>query len=382
MRKWKGIALLFVFVALASYGQAATGTEGAAFLDIPVGAGPAALGSAYSALAQDAYAPIYNPAGLGFVTNSQLSAQHLSYLESINYEYGSFVVPFSGKRLSENDPGLSNRRELPPAKSALGLSVQYLGSGNFAGTDPSGTSIGSYSAHYAAYSLAYGQKVFDRLSLGFSGKIIEAKLADVSALAYAADVGTMYEATDRLTLSATANNLGSKLRFTSQGDTLPLQFHLGGAYHWQKHCRATLEGVYSKTGLFSERVGAEWSPLEAISIRAGYRTDTTKELSPMAGLTAGIGIHVWSQELAYAWVPYGELGNTQYFSLVLQWGHSEEKRRNLIQFQSIKKHRSAQDSRGAGPNGDSSTLEVEQLIQLLDDEHEQVASSWPNDSQK
>src|SRR5664279_4218673 len=146
--------LVLCLVSMASSDlHASSGTEGAAFLDIPVGAGPAALGSAYSATATDAYAPIYNPAGLGFVGHPEIAAQHLSYLESIHYEFGSFVFP------------LGNRN------SALGTSVQYLGSGDIAATGPNnGESLGDFSVHYAAYSLAYGQKITDKLALGVTVK--------------------------------------------------------------------------------------------------------------------------------------------------------------------------------------------------------------------
>src|SRR5437870_4473282 len=95
---------------------AGSGTEGAAFLDIPVGAGPAAMGSAYTALASDAYAATYNPAGLGFLNSTQFSGQHLSYLDTLHYEYMSFAVPFH-------------------QGSALGGSIQYLGSGDVSGMD-------------------------------------------------------------------------------------------------------------------------------------------------------------------------------------------------------------------------------------------------------
>src|ERR1035438_1454710 len=78
--------------------QASSGTEGASFLDIPVGAGPAALGSAYSAMASDAYAPVWNPGGLGLVQTNQFAAQQLSYLETINYEFASFVHPLGNGR--------------------------------------------------------------------------------------------------------------------------------------------------------------------------------------------------------------------------------------------------------------------------------------------
>src|SRR5580692_10858378 len=99
--------------------QASSGTEGASFLDIPVGAGPAALGSAYSAMASDAYAPTWNPGGLGLVQNDEIAAQHLSYVDTLHYEYASYVHPLGKGR-------------------ALGASIQYLGSGNISGTDSNG----------------------------------------------------------------------------------------------------------------------------------------------------------------------------------------------------------------------------------------------------
>ena len=85
----------------------AAGTSGASFLDIPVGAGPAALGSAYSALATDAYAPVWNPAGLGSISGNELAGQHLSYLESIHYEFLSFVHPLDDARNSDVHRGLT-----------------------------------------------------------------------------------------------------------------------------------------------------------------------------------------------------------------------------------------------------------------------------------
>ena len=57
-RQWI-VALVLLACPALSWGS--SGTEGASFLDIPVGAGPAALGSDYSAAAADAYCPIYNP---------------------------------------------------------------------------------------------------------------------------------------------------------------------------------------------------------------------------------------------------------------------------------------------------------------------------------
>jgi hypothetical protein len=330
---------------------ASSGTEGAAFLDIPVGAGPAALGSAYTALAHDAYAPVYNPAGLGFLNGTQVAAQHLSYLESMDYEFLSFVHPVGNGK-------------------ALGFSAQYLGTGDIAGTDTSGLPNGNYSDHYGVYSVVYGQKVSEKLSVGLTGKWINAKLADVSANAYAADLGSLYQATNNLKLAATVTNIGTKLTFIDQADSLPLAGHLAAAYQPEKHWNLAAEGVYSKTGLVSGRAGFEWSPMEMISIRTGYKSDTTKGLSPIAGFTTGLGLKVWGQEFAYAWLPYGDLGDTQYFSLLIRFGQAEEEKKNLIQYQTIKQHQTVN-----GEKAGNDEPEYNQLVQLLEDSDVQVAKS-------
>lgn len=325
---------------------ATSGTEGAAFLDIPVGAGPAALGSAYSSLATDAYAPIYNPAGLGFVTSPEVAGQHLSYLQSANYEFGSVVIPFNTLR------------------SALGFSVQYLGSGDITETDPSGNTFGNFSVYYAAYSLSYGQKITDKFSLGFTGKVINAKIADTSANAYAGDAGALYKVTDKLQLAATVTNAGSKLTFSDQSDSLPLAYHVAAAYQPKNHFLFIVEGVQAQNGPTDGRFGVQWRPLEVVSLRAGYRTDTTKELSALAGFSTGIGLHLWGQEFAYAWLPYGDLGDTQYFSLLLKFGAKDEEKRNLIQYQTIKQHRTVQGEPSRDANANDP--EYRQLMQLLD----------------
>jgi len=126
------------------------------------------MGSAYTALATDAYAPAINPGGLGFVDSTQLAGHHISYLETSHYDFASLVHPLAGGK-------------------ALGASFQYLGTGNITARDEFGTATGDFSAHYGAYTLAYGQTVSENLSLGVSGRWINAKIDDVSANAYAAD---------------------------------------------------------------------------------------------------------------------------------------------------------------------------------------------------
>ena len=312
------VAVLFFLLKVKSV--SAAGTDAASFLDIPVGAGPASLGGAYTALAENGYAPVWNPAGLGFVALTEVAAQHLSYLESIRYEFLSFVHPLG-------------------AASAFGISAQYLSSGDIPETDNFGASLGHFSSHYGAYSLALGHAFTERLSVGFSGRYIDAKISDINAHAFSGDVGTMYRVSSRLTLAAVAANMGSELHFLEASERLPLAFRVGAAFKPSNHWTLTTEGVGRRDGPAGGHFGVQWQALDLLALRAGYRTDTVKELSPLAGFATGAGIRVWGSEFAYAWSPFGALGDTHYFSLRVQFGHSQDTRRNLIQYQSIKTHR-------------------------------------------
>jgi hypothetical protein len=328
--------ILAVIIAFPRGTLAASGTEGASFLDIPVGAGPAALGSAYSALATDAYAPVWNPAGLGFVDSTQVAAQHLSYLDSIYYEYLGTAIKIN-------------------TGNSIGVSAQYLGSGNIPGAALDGTPQPDYTSHFAAYSLAYGHELWDRLSVGLTGKVLDAAISDVNSHAYAADFGALYKPAEKIQLAATVTNIGNKLSFLNDDSSLPLTGRLGAAYEPTRHWLLAAEGDYAKTGLLSGHFGIQWRPIEMISIRAGYKTDTTQELGAMAGLTAGLGLTFWGQEFSYAWVPYGDLGDTQYFSLLLKFGQAQESKKNLVQYQNIKRGRGAK----------ATDPEYQQLLELL-----------------
>src|SRR5579859_2454483 len=175
-----GLVLSLLWPVLPA--QASSGTEGAAFLDIPVGAGPAALGAAYTALANDAYAPTWNPGGLGFIDSAQVSGQHLSYIDTLHYEYFSFAIPLeSNEQRATSNESSNSGLSLIAHRSALGGSIQYLGSGDVNGMDQNGNPTGTFSSYYASYNLAYGHAFNDKLSLGLTGKMISAKLDDVSA---------------------------------------------------------------------------------------------------------------------------------------------------------------------------------------------------------
>jgi len=100
-------------------------------------------------------------------------------------------------------------------------------------------------------------------------------------------------------------DISGPISFVDQADSLRLAFHLAAPINSTIAGSVTAEGGDRKSGLLSGRMGLQWRPIEILSLRAGYRTDTLKGLSAIAGMSAGFGLRVWDQELSYAWVPYG-----------------------------------------------------------------------------
>ena len=146
-----------------------------------------------------------------------------------------------------------------------------------------------------------------------------------------------------------------------------MAFHLGLSYQPTPRWLITTEGIYPRTGLASFHLGGEWRPLKFIALRTGYRTDTIQGLSALAGCTVGLGMKVWGQELAYAWLPYGALGNTHYFSFLLKFGEVDRGRCNLIHYQQI--HRTVHN----GSNSEEDSPEYQQLMELLKEREKELA---------
>jgi len=302
-----GLLLLGFLFAAPSSVWPASGTEGASFLDIPVGGAPAALGSAYTAQATDVYAPVWNPAGLGYLHSLEFTGMYTNYVSPVYYGHAGLVMPL----------GKEDQDGARPA--GLGASIQYLGTSAIDAYTEDNKPAGSFTSAFVAYSLAYGQKLTDSLSAGATAKLITEKISDATASTYASDLGLLYKPTSKLSLGAVAANIGPGIKFANESDPLPLAARLGATYQIRPQWDLSAEGVYRRTGLLSESMGMEWRYGEIFSFRGGYNTAHTKELGLATGFTAGIGLFYWGQEFSFAWVPMGDLGQTLYLSLVFRW---------------------------------------------------------------
>src|SRR5258708_5053609 len=141
------------------------GTTTGELLKIPVSARAIGMGEAYTAVADDSSALAWNPAGLSFASQKDAAFMHSSLIESVHYEHIAFAAP--GDNYS------------------LGASMSYLGYGDIAGYDASGTSIGNQSAYSYNFSGGLSTFVHDRLSIGLTGSVLRESLAGTSAGTFA-----------------------------------------------------------------------------------------------------------------------------------------------------------------------------------------------------
>jgi hypothetical protein len=157
----------------------AYGTTAAEFLLLPATARGAALGGSYSALVTDVSSVFFNPAGLSQMDHAGLMASTMNYVAGTRYAFGAIAFPFSG------------------GARALGVSVTNFGFSNqpvYTVEDPTGTSGEVYSVSETAVGLTYSQQFSDRFSAGFTGKLVNDQLGNVSGNAFAVDFGTSFHA--------------------------------------------------------------------------------------------------------------------------------------------------------------------------------------------
>lgn len=223
----KRIALLLVLVSGFAWGEARR--PGAVFLMIWPGSRPTALGGSFTAIADDASAAYYNPAGLGFQKGINLSLMHVNWLPALApdmyYEYLALGAPFKNI-------------------GTFAFNGIYLTTGKMEAQYPDGSTLTEYTPFDLAFTLSYGREITPKLAVGGGTKIIYSLLVPDwvldrlgisgggSALSWAVDAGVLYKPIKNLQLGVALQNLGPPISFSSDAekDPLPLMLRLGASY--------------------------------------------------------------------------------------------------------------------------------------------------------
>jgi hypothetical protein len=292
------LSLFGVWLFLPALGMsgAKAGENGAAFLKIGAGARPAALGDAFTAVADDAYAAVWNPAGLARLARPEIGATHTQWLQGGRHDALVAAYPTRG--------------------GTFGVSAVTLSYGDIEkrteDTDEPDSTFGSLDA---AYSVSYGNTVGEKLSLGLGLTYIRQTLDSVSAGAPAATVGALWHTpVSHLTVGAAVRNIGGSIQYSEEGDPLPTTAALGAAGRFvNNRLLVSAETRWVRNETVTYGGGCEVSPpiyKDAVGrLRAGYRTDT-QDVTDASGASLGLGVAFPRWNFDVTWTPYGVLGDT------------------------------------------------------------------------
>lgn len=265
MKKLLGIIVL---LALATPMLHAEGNNygAASYLDQGIGSRAAGMGNAFVALADDATAGYWNPAGL-------------SQMNLYNYFVGSQYA-FLPNNLSSSY--LSYAFQVPNV-GVFSLSWINHGVGAFDGRNELGEEGDEFTSAQNAFIISYGGKVYNwvkGLRLGLNLKILQESLADNQAFGHGLDLSALWQPVlywDH-TVGVTIQNLYQQIYWDDRIDQSLINARVGVALKFFPSDEAiyfnqlitTMDISFTELARLNYHVGGEYWPIKSVGLRAGY----------------------------------------------------------------------------------------------------------------
>lgn len=273
------------------------GVTAAPVLQVPLGARALGMGSAFTAVATDATALQYNPAGLARLNAQEADFTYIVGAGESSLQHLAYAGPTPLTGISGNGY-TSGALSLLLSQSGT-IEVNRLNSDGSLGSSQS-LSAGSDMVLAGGYAERVGMTPFETADgtynvdhfLGVGGKYLRSTLAEsYRATAYAADVGYLVHLPEAgWSFGLSGLNLGGKLRYVSQADPLPATGRAGVA--WQggvpsvHNFIAALDGDYVlDEKAWHINAGVEYFWVKTYGLRLGYRFHRADQ----GGLTIGVG---------------------------------------------------------------------------------------------
>ena len=263
--------IIFVVVSTQSQDRRA-GANGAAFLNVGVGARAVGLGSATAALSNDVNQIFWNPAGAALRND----------MMQVSFDYNKWIGD-----LNHNALALSyNMQDI----GTLALGVLMFGATDIPAvrdmypdnpdlwpyqieTNPNTT----YSYSDMVISLTYSKYLIDNLSIGITAKLVSETIDDINTSTVAFDFGSVYDiGVLNWKIAARLSNLGGSMKFYQYAFELPLAFSIGSSIvplqlDEQASLMLTVDAIKYQDGPQYFFAGGEVNIMDILSIRGGYK---------------------------------------------------------------------------------------------------------------
>jgi hypothetical protein len=233
------VSVVFTTIPKATYAQ---GEAAVPFLLLAPDSRAGGIGESGSGLADNSAAIFWNPAGIAFLTGTELSITHSNWLPQFNldlfYDY------------------LTYRQYLEELDGSVTASITYMNFGEFVYTgEDSPDPLGTFRSFDAALTLGYATKISPDWGLGFNFRIIHSRLSGSNikvgaqegkgvATSVSFDIAAMWrpekfvlplideDIGNKFSVGMNLSNLGPKIYYInqSQADPIPTNFRLGFAY--------------------------------------------------------------------------------------------------------------------------------------------------------
>ena len=224
----KKLTAVIFLIVLSMQLSGSPSEAGVIFLTIPPGARPTGMGDSFVAIADDATATWWNPAGLGRQTGREISFMHANWLPG--FGLGDMYYDF-----------LSYKQEVP-GLGTVGGNIVYLHLGEQKRMDEFGNEQGTFRTYETAVSASYGTDLSDDFYIGINAKFIYSHLSSMGAgnekgsgtgHSMAMDLGFLYQTDYDLDIGLTITNIGPKISYIDyeQADPLPTNLRFGLAYY-------------------------------------------------------------------------------------------------------------------------------------------------------
>ncbi|MCX7611541.1 MAG: PorV/PorQ family protein [Ignavibacterium sp.] len=316
------IILLFSFIDIKAQlfpvlGGQRAGISTAQFLKIGVGGRATALGDAFVAIANDASALYWNPAGLTQFDENQVLFSHNKWLVDINHDFLGAVY-----HLDETNSFGISLTALTMQKMPVTTEFAPFGTGEYFGFSD------------IAIGLSYSRKMTEQFSFGATVRYIEETLDKLKMRGVLIDLGTYYWTglgTSRFAVAVT--NFGSNLapdgkvvlvgkREVSQWQDFapPTMFRIGFAfepYQDENHkLTSSLQLNHPNDNSENVSAGFEYSWAKIVFLRAGYKFNV-EEQNYTFGAGVNVPLEIANFTLDYSFSNFSRLGSAHRFSILL-----------------------------------------------------------------